>query len=113
MAEDSLDVVQQNALALLRKSFSADVEEVESGEHSLAMFSLASQISAESVYLGYKPDSLFSTILSMYYRAVEEYSLSTSKPSADDDSSGPIISDLTKLLAAEHAKSPGVVFKVC
>lgn len=106
MSEESLDVVQKNVLSSLRASIKGDEEESDNTEHSLIMFSLASQISAESVYLGYKPDSLFSTILTMYYQAVEEYNATLSKL-ADDVDSGPVISDLTKLLAVEHEKSAG------
>ena len=113
MSEESLDVVQKNALSSLRASIKGDEDNTDNAETSLVMFSLASQISAESVYLGYKPDSLFSTILSMYYQAVEEYNATLSKLT-DDAEEGPIISDLTKLLAVEHEKSAGAgSLKVC
>lgn len=113
-SEEQLDIVQRNALHLLRSSMKR--EEGEEGdnfnpEHSLAMFSLAAQISAESVYLGMKPDSLFSTILSMYHRAVDEYNLTMAKL-ADESETSPVISDLTKLLAAEYEQS-AVLLKVC
>lgn len=113
MSEESLDVVQKNALSLLRESIKGDEEEVDNSEVSLAMFGLASQISAESVYLGYKPDSFFSTILSMYHRAVDEYNLTISKL-VDDSQLGPAISDLTKVLAQDYEKRAGpMVHKVC
>ena len=119
MSEDGLDVVQKNALEAWRSSIKTqEGEEEASGyhpEHTLMMFGLASQISAESVYLGYKPDSLFSTILSMYYRAVEEYNATVAKLAEETaEKEEPMISDLTKLLAAEMEKSPvPVVLKVC
>lgn len=122
MTEESLDVVQKNALASLRSSLKPqqqdgdeEGEATDHPEHTLLMFGLASQISAESVYLGYKPDSLFSTILSMYHRAVEDYNATVAKlaqEAEEEEQQEPVISDLTKLLAVEFEKTP-VVLKVC
>ncbi|XP_067942045.1 myosin-11-like [Watersipora subatra] len=111
MKEESLDVVQKNALSSLRESIKSADDGMVNTEHTLAMFSLASQISAESVYLGYKPDGLFSSILSMYYQAVEEYNSTLSKLAAGVED-GPVISDLTKLLAVKGENSLGLP-KVC
>lgn len=118
MSEDGLDVVQMNALEAWRSTIKPQEGDEEAEEyhpeHTLMMFGLASQISAESVYLGYKPDSMFSTILSMYYRSVEEYNATVAKLAEESEKEEPTISDLTKLLAAEMEKSPvPIMLKVC
>lgn len=102
MAEADLDIVQQDVLASLRSSMKAAAsDDVNTDEQSLAMFGLASQLSAESVSLGYKPQSLFMNIMGLYSKASEDYRNSGKSDDADAN-----ISDLTKLLSSEFQKSP-------
>lgn len=112
MVEEGLDIVQKNALASLKATLG---DESEKTEQALAMFSLASQLSAESVHLGYKPNNLFTTILAVYCKASEEYTATAAKFSEEEaDSNEEIsgVSDMTKLLSVEFKKSP-IIAKVC
>lgn len=108
MKEESLDVVQKNALTSLRSTMTDEGEEgeiPEVAEHSLAMFGLASQLSAESMFLGYKPGMLFNTILNLYSKATEEYQSTLTQIDEEPES----VSEITKLLAADLATGA----KVC